>query len=226
MSDAGARRDEGHARRIPINGPADEADEALPSSSELAAARVEEILKRSAEATEAPPEAMVELPPAAELMEKLRRVKADFANYQRRMEAERQRWRAAGRREAVLGMLPALDQLEITAASAGQHEDIEGLRSALDLVLKEVHRFLKSTGVERMEPVGEIFDPEIHEALFSRPTDEVGPGIVLEEVRAGFLLEENVLRPSQVVVSAASPSAPDGDGNESAPPDDEGKKEE
>jgi len=81
--------------------------------------------------------------------------------------------------------------------------------AALGLVRNETNRYLKSSGVERMESVGQVFDPEVHEALFNKPTDEVEPGIVVEEMRPGYMMGDRVLRPSQVVVSAPlAPPAP------------------
>ena len=200
---------EGNGRQEPGdgadgNGGGPEGDEPLRSATELADERAAAMLKRAEAGEPGDDEAAAEaLPPAAELMEKLKRVKADFANYQRRMGSERENWVASGKRAVLSALLPALDALEITASSADEHEDYEGLRSAVRLVKSEAEKFLGVAGVERVRALGETFDPEIHEALFSKPTDDVEPGIVIEEVRPGFMLGEMVVRPSQVVVSAA-----------------------
>ena len=227
----GRGRDDEGVRHIPINGHdgAEEApagyggDRPLRRSSELAEQRAEEMLRRSEAEVEADKTAEpgasggpAELAPAAELFEKLKRARADFANYQRRIERERESWVESGKRQALAALLPAFDQLDITVRSAEEQTDYDGLRLAVGLVRDEVSRFLAAEGAERIEALGKTFDPEYHEALFSRESDEVVPGMVLEEIRPGFLLGGKVLRPSQVVVSAAPQRREEADGNSAA----------
>ncbi len=196
-------------RSIPVGSNGDAPEEPLKGARELAEERAEHLLKVAEEAEEAgeAPDAAADvpegLPSAPELFERLQKSKADFANYQKRVERDRKSWAAGGKRSVLSGLLPALDALEITVRSAEDHDDYEGLKAAVEIVMSEVHKFLGREGVERVPGVGETFDPEHHEALFNKPTDEAEPGVVLEEVRPGYMLGDMVLRASQVIVSAA-----------------------
>jgi molecular chaperone GrpE len=142
-----------------------------------------------------------------ELLDKLKRARADLANFQRRVERERESWAESGRRQVLSGILPTLDDLELAVQASGEHPDPEKLRTAVMLIRDELLKHLTSQGVSPIKASGETFDPEYHEALYSIPADGVEPGVVVEELRKGYRLGEKVLRPSQVAVSAPPPGA-------------------
>jgi len=218
---------DGDGRRDPSPAPAKglpsgDADRALRSSSELAVERAEELLRR-AEAIEpaasaapvsgeaprpapalaaAPAEKQ---PSVEELLDKLKRARADLANFQRRVERERESWGESARRQVLLGVLPTLDDLELVVQASGEHPDPEKLRTAVTLIRDELLKYLTSQGVSPIKASGETFDPEYHEALYTRPAAGVEPGVVVDDLRKGYMLGEKVLRPSQVAVSASAP---------------------
>ncbi|HYB43657.1 MAG TPA: nucleotide exchange factor GrpE [Candidatus Methylomirabilis sp.] len=131
------------------------------------------------------------------------RLLADFDNLRRRMAREREAARHGGRREALLPVLPVLDSLErALAAGSTDPEFYEGVAAAHRLFVTAPHE----AGTEPVESVGRPFDPEIHEAVATVSSDGVKPGTIAREVRRGWRLGNEVLRPAQVVVATARES--------------------
>jgi molecular chaperone GrpE len=129
------------------------------------------------------------------------RTQADFENYRKRVSRETA---AAGERGAVAlakELLPALDNLD-RAIEHAEHGDplLEGVR----LVRSELAAALARVGIESYAPVGEQFDPALHEAVATAPAPAEGPGsgAVLEVYQHGYRLGELVIRPARVVVAA------------------------
>jgi molecular chaperone GrpE len=132
------------------------------------------------------------------------RLRADFENYRRRASRELEAARRDGRARAVLALLPVLDSLERgLAAGSTDPEFLEGVASTARLF----HEALKEAGVTPIPSAGRPFDPRRHEALATEPAHESPPGTVLHEVRRGFELDGEVLRPAQVVVAADEPDS-------------------
>jgi molecular chaperone GrpE len=133
-------------------------------------------------------------------LELAQRAQADFENYRKRTA---QQTAQAGERAKVgllRELLPVVDNLERALASAA---DDEGpLAEGVKLVLSELQGVLAREGVETLEPVGERFDPNVHEALSTRPQDGAEAGLVLEVVEKGYRSRDSVIRPARVVVSA------------------------
>ena len=128
------------------------------------------------------------------------RLLADFDNFRRRVVREQDAARHDGRREALLPALPVLDSLErVLATGSTDPEFYEGVAATHRLFVTA----LRKAGVEPIESVGRPFDPEVHEAVATVPPDGVEPGTVAREVRRGWRLGEEVLRPAQVIVATA-----------------------
>ncbi len=161
---------------------------------------------REVEAPEAPGDDAAEDPLAlleaerAEYLALAQRAQADFDNYRKRTAKDVAAARTRGRAELVRELLPVIDNLERALASAGEREVTlaEGVR----LVHSELAGVLERNGVEPIEPAGEPFDPNVHEALSTRAEDEAEVGLVLDVVQKGYRLDGTVLRPARVVVSA------------------------
>jgi len=133
-------------------------------------------------------------------LELAQRTQAEFDNYRRR--AARDAAAAGARAKAALvrELLPVVDNLERALASGSQDE--AGLAGGVRLVHAEVMGVLRRSGIEAFEPSGEAFDPTLHEALSTRAGEGEAPGTVLDVVEKGYRLNETVLRPARVVVSA------------------------
>lgn len=112
--------------------------------------------------------------------------------------------RRAGWRQALQSMLPALDALENCVR---EKPDVESLRAAVRLALREMWDVYRANGLERIEGDGVAFDPRIHEAALVTPTDRVPDGTILETLRAGYLLRGEMVRAALVRVAVPLPSA-------------------
>jgi len=126
------------------------------------------------------------------------RLRADFANLQRRVAQERDAARRDGRRAALLPVLSVLDTLERALAAGSSDSDFyEGVAATHRLFI----RALREAGAEAVESVGRAFDPQLHEAVATVPSSGVEPGTVAREVRRGWRVGNELLRPAQVVVA-------------------------
>ncbi|MBV8364712.1 MAG: nucleotide exchange factor GrpE [Candidatus Eremiobacteraeota bacterium] len=124
---------------------------------------------------------------------------ADFENYRKRMERHRADTALAARRALLRQLLPVVDNLE----RALQFEDANaGLRSGVQQTLKGFESVLDAEGVRPIKDVvGKPFDPNIAEAIETRPEEGVADDTVLDETQKGYMLGEQVLRPAKVIVA-------------------------
>jgi molecular chaperone GrpE len=136
----------------------------------------------------------------AELEDRLLRVAADFDNYKKRAAREREEYVAHANERLVKELLPILDDLERALDAVGQHEEAtveEGVR----LVHRSLASLLEKNGVREISTEGQ-FDPHVHEALLSQPS-EADEGSVIDVVQKGYTLGDRVVRPARVVIAAA-----------------------
>lgn len=134
----------------------------------------------------------------AEYLELAKRTQADFENYRKRMAAEVQAAQARGKVEVAREVIDAVDNLE-RALEAGA--DGGSLAEGVQMVLGGLRETLSRNGVETVDPKGEKFDPQWHEALSTLPADGVESGHVVEVMQKGYRLGEQLVRPARVVVS-------------------------
>ncbi|HET7418174.1 MAG TPA: nucleotide exchange factor GrpE [Solirubrobacterales bacterium] len=135
-----------------------------------------------------------------EYLELAKRTKADFENFRKRMSSEVQAAQARGKIGVAREVIDAVDNLE-RALEAADGEP-EGLRSGVEMVLSGLRETLTRNGVEVVDPKGEKFDPNHHEALSTLPADGTESGLVIEVVQKGYTLGDQLVRPARVVVSA------------------------
>jgi len=139
-----------------------------------------------------------------EYLDLAKRTKADFENYRRRMASEVQAAAARGKAELIREVVPVLDDLERAIQAAGldpEGDSEDGLAHGVLLVFRSLRDSLGRNGVEAVDPKGERFDPNAHEALSTQPADGVESGVVVEVVQKGYRLGEQLIRPARVVVS-------------------------
>jgi len=142
----------------------------------------------------------------ASLLIDLKRLQAEYANYRRRTEEQREREIERAKGEAVKGLLPVMDDLD----RAAKHGDlVEG--SPLSAIGDKVRAVAERLGVVSYGAVGDVFDPQQHEAIFQAPTPGVTETTILEVVEVGYRLGSVELRPAKVVVAVpADPSTGSG----------------
>lgn len=136
-----------------------------------------------------------------EYLDLAKRTKADFENYRRRVAADVQAAQVRGKSEVAREVIEAVDNLERALAAAGEG-DAEGLAAGVEMVLSGLRDTLARNGVEAVDPAGERFDPNLHEALSTAPAAGVEPGQVVEVMQKGYRLDGQLIRPARVVVSA------------------------
>jgi len=141
--------------------------------------------------------------------ERLLRLAADFENYKKRVAREREEYVAHANERLVKDLLPILDDLERALAAAEQHEEAQ-LEEGVRLVHRALAQLLQRNGVKEIATDGK-FDPHVHEALLSQPS-EAEEGSVLDVVQKGYTLADRVVRPARVVIAAAAPAPQETDG--------------
>src|SRR5436190_13023358 len=129
----------------------------------------------------------------------LKRLAADFDNYKKRAAREQAALSGRASERLVKELLPIVDDLERALGAAEDHEEAE-LEEGVRLVHRQLASVLEREGLAEIETEGK-FDPHVHEALLSQPSD-AEEGSVIEVVQKGYKLGDKVLRPARVVVAA------------------------
>jgi molecular chaperone GrpE len=133
-----------------------------------------------------------------EHLDHLKRVAAEFDNYRKRVARDQQSLAARAHERLVKELLPVLDDLERALHAAEEHQEAK-LEDGVRLVHRELQEALAKEGLQEIETNGR-FDPHVHEALLSQPSEQ-GDGAILEVLQKGYRLGDRVLRPARVVVS-------------------------
>ena len=129
------------------------------------------------------------------------RTRAEFENYQKRMQRERELERKYAFGPLAESLLPILDNLERAVVAARQAGETGPLVQGVAMVQAQFMELLKRNGVTRIEADGEPFDPNLHQAIMQQPSVDAEPNTVLQVVEHGFLNQDRVLRPAKVIVS-------------------------
>ena len=147
--------------------------------------------------------------PEPEVDDRLLRLAADFDNYKKRAARERSEYIALANERLIGELIPILDDLERALNAAEEHQEAQ-LEEGVELVHRSLAALLAHHGVMPIETEGK-FDPHVHEALLSQPS-EAAEGSVLDVVQKGYKLGERVVRPARVVVAAPpAQEEPEGD---------------
>lgn len=131
-----------------------------------------------------------------------KRMAADFENYRRRLDREREEFAAIGTQKGIEALLPALDDLDRARQTLKSSLDPKAFMESLNLVYNRFHRCLEGLGIKPLEVMGEPFDPRMHEPVQEIQTNHHPDGVVMHELRKGYSYKEKVLRPSLVNVSS------------------------
>ena len=159
-----------------------------------------------------------------EFLDMLQRVRAEFSNYRKRTERDREALAERAVGEFVLRLLPVLDDFDRALAHAGESSDLESFVRGIRLIESKIYDVLKSSGVEPFEPTGERFDPAEHEAMIVEVNDALPDQTVSEVVLKGYRQNDRVLRAARVKVARNTPAGVEaetdvtGDDDVDAPP--------
>ncbi|MBW3015488.1 nucleotide exchange factor GrpE [Candidatus Woesearchaeota archaeon] len=136
-----------------------------------------------------------------ELTETLQRLQADFENYKKRVEKEKQENINSASRNIITKLLPILDNFELALKADKNSDDFV---KGIELIYSELFEILENEGLKRIEATNKEFDPYLHEALLVEESDK--ENIVLEELQKGYMLNGKVIRHTKVKVSKTNPA--------------------
>ncbi len=138
----------------------------------------------------------------AEVEAKYLRLYAEFENYKKRAMKEREEIRLLSQERLLRDVVEIKDHLELALDHATQGTSVEGLKEGVTLTLRQMIQFLEKTGVKEIKSLGEMFDPNRHEAIGQIESPEP-TGMILQEFQKAYLFNDRLLRPSRVMVAKA-----------------------
>ena len=137
-----------------------------------------------------------------EQKDKYLRLSAEFDNYRKRTLKEKAELIKNGGEKAISAILPILDDLERALQNMQKADDVKAMYEGIDLIYQKFLKGLSQEGLQKMEPVGEAFDTDYHEAVALVPApSEDQKGKVLDCVQTGYKLNDKVIRHAKVVVA-------------------------
>lgn len=131
---------------------------------------------------------------------KLLRIQAEYDNFKKRTQKEKQSERKYKSQDLVNELLPAIDNFE-RALKVEIGDDASNFVEGMSMVYRQILDALESQGVEEIKSVGEEFDPNVHHAVMQVEDDEHESNIILEEMQKGYMLKDRVIRPAMVKVN-------------------------
>ena len=141
----------------------------------------------------------------SDLSERLLRLQADFENFRKRAQREKDEARQFANQSLIEKQLPILDNFEMALAAAKDADP--ALRDGVQMIYDQLLGILRDSGVETSDATGEDFDPNLHEAISQQESTDAEPGTVVEQVQRGYRLHERLVRPARVVVAKAPEAA-------------------
>ncbi|MBP1904288.1 molecular chaperone GrpE [Paenibacillus turicensis] len=141
----------------------------------------------------------------AELEEQQQRVlrtQADFDNFRRRTQKEKEDLAKYASSLLITELLPVIDNFERALSTGTDNPEVSSYAKGVEMIFRQLEGVLKAEGLEEMNSVGQPFNPEFHQAIMQVESDEYEEGIVVEEVQKGYKLKDRVLRPAMVKVSS------------------------
>jgi len=138
-----------------------------------------------------------------EAKEKMLRLHADFDNFRKRTNKEKEEWFQYASLNILEKILPVIDNLERALSSLNQQsEETQNLFAGILMTYRQLLEVLQKEGLEAITPVGQIFDPTVHEAIMQVPVEDgQEDNQVVEELRRGYRFKDKVIRPSLVKVA-------------------------
>ncbi len=137
----------------------------------------------------------------AELNQRFLRVAADFENYKRRTVQEKEDLTKYSNAKMMGELLPVLDAFQLALKNPGESQEAQNVIKGVEMLYRQIMQVLEHAGMSKIEAVGQPFNPNLHEAIMQVDDDSVPEDTVVEELRAGYVLNERVIRPSMVKVS-------------------------
>jgi len=180
-------------------------------SDETIEAEAAEVVEETAAETEAP---IAEATPlenaeaeAAEMKSRWLLSVADMENYRKRIGREKQDIIRAAGASVIESLLPILDNMKLGLQAAENHPEAKDVTLGFKMVDDQLKRALSEQGLEELIPDGEAFDPNFHECISHQSSSEVEEDKVIQTVRAGYRLNDRLIRAASVIVSSGPEKA-------------------
>ncbi|MEY4194747.1 MAG: hypothetical protein RLZZ226_1115 [Pseudomonadota bacterium] len=134
--------------------------------------------------------------------DRLVRAQAEFDNYKKRVEKDLQNAHKYALERFARELLAVIDSLElgIQASNASQPE-VEKLREGMELTLRQLTAAFEKFGIQVIDPLGDKFNPDLHQAMAAQPADDVEPNTVIKVFQKGYSLNDRLLRPAMVIIA-------------------------
>ncbi|MGF9698725.1 MULTISPECIES: nucleotide exchange factor GrpE [Paenibacillus] len=130
------------------------------------------------------------------------RAQADFDNFRRRTQKEKEELAKYASMKLVTELVPVIDNFERAMATVPEGTESESFSKGIQMIFRQLETVLNNEGLTAMDTVGQPFNPEFHQAIMQVESDEYEEGTVVEEVQKGYMLKDKVLRPAMVKVSS------------------------
>lgn len=140
----------------------------------------------------------------SELTDRLLRLGAEFENYKKRVQREREDLIKFVSESFVIELLHIVDNFERAFQAAEETRDFKTMHQGVEMILKEVENFLSQKGVKKMNTAGQQFDPHKHEAIETVDCKDKPENTIVEELQAGYEMNGKVIRPAKVKVAKRS----------------------
>jgi molecular chaperone GrpE len=145
---------------------------------------------------------------AADHYERYLRSVADLDNLRKRAVREKDELRQFAASRVLEDLIPVLDNLSLgLAAAKAPNADLKTLVGGVEMVLVQAKSSLAQHGLKEINPLGQVFDPNLHESISVQPSSEIADGLVSLVVRTGYSLNGRLLRPASVILSSGAPKA-------------------
>jgi molecular chaperone GrpE len=145
---------------------------------------------------------------AADHYERYLRSVADLDNLRKRAVREKDELRQYAASRVLEDLIPVLDNLSLgLAAAKAPNADLKTLVGGVEMVLVQAKSSLAQHGLKEINPLGQVFDPNLHESISVQPSTEIAEGLVSLVVRTGYSLNGRLLRPASVILSSGAPKA-------------------
>jgi molecular chaperone GrpE len=141
----------------------------------------------------------------AELNDRVLRIQAELENFRRRTQREAADALKYQALPVIRDLLPGIDNLQRAIDAAEQSGDTQNLIDGIRMVAGQFHDVLKRHSAEQMNPEGQSFDPNLHEALSQVPSADHEPMTIMQVIEPGYRIHDRVVRPARVIVSCTPP---------------------
>ncbi len=130
------------------------------------------------------------------------RTAAELENVRKRNQRELENSRRYGIERFAQELLAVRDSLEMGLEAASEEPSVEVLMAGKKATLKQLRQLMERFSISELNPLGEAFDPELHEAMTTQPSEEYKPGQVMAVIQKGYLIHDRLLRPARVIIAA------------------------